>query len=255
MRNWNSERGLSLVEATIILMVLAILTAVIAPSMGDFLTDSRGVKAREDVQAIGISVERLRRDVGITCLSKDPDPITTACQIVNRVDLLVSDGNDPGASAGAATLAASTAAATSYNWLGASANAVPASNRDTVDNQFMDNGVAYLNAGVNASNVYVSGAAPKVGIGWRGAYLTGPGGADPWGYKYQANTVYLTVAQNAATGTSEGQLQAGWRSDVFVVTGGANGVIDTNFSSQDAGGSGSKANADDIIYVLQGSTR
>src|SRR5687767_7383196 len=50
MRKWNAEKGMSLVEATIILMVLAILTAVIAPSAGDYVNDARQTKAKEDVE-------------------------------------------------------------------------------------------------------------------------------------------------------------------------------------------------------------
>ena len=53
MRSWNSERGMSLVEATIILMVLAILTSVLAPSIGDYVNDARQVKAKEDLEALG----------------------------------------------------------------------------------------------------------------------------------------------------------------------------------------------------------
>ena len=40
-----SNAGMSLVEATIILMVLAILTAVIAPSAADYVNDARHTKA------------------------------------------------------------------------------------------------------------------------------------------------------------------------------------------------------------------
>ena len=43
MRKWSSERGMSLVEATIILMVLATLTAVISPSIADYNNDARQV--------------------------------------------------------------------------------------------------------------------------------------------------------------------------------------------------------------------
>ena len=72
MRSWNSERGMSLVEATIILMVLAILTSVLAPSIGDYVNDARQTKVREDLEALGTSVARLVRDTGL------PFPVRTA---------------------------------------------------------------------------------------------------------------------------------------------------------------------------------
>src|SRR4051812_3418876 len=71
MKKWNSERGMSLVEATIILMILAILTAVVAPSMSDSINDARDVKAKEDVEAIGTGIMRMLRDAQETCLQLD----------------------------------------------------------------------------------------------------------------------------------------------------------------------------------------
>src|SRR5688572_6666038 len=64
MRKWNSERGMSLVEATIILMVLAILTSVIAPTAGDFVSEARNIKGKEDVESLAMSIMRLHRDYG-----------------------------------------------------------------------------------------------------------------------------------------------------------------------------------------------
>ena len=92
MRKRDSERGMSLVEATIILMVLATLTAVISPSIADYNNDARQVKAKEDVEAIGTGVLRLLRDTGSRCIRKTG---TTDCTKANRVDLLVSAGTTP----------------------------------------------------------------------------------------------------------------------------------------------------------------
>ena len=78
MRSWNSERGMSLVEATIILMVLAILTSVLAPSIGDYVNDARQTKAKEDLEALGTSVARLVRDTGL------PFPVRTAGDCYER---------------------------------------------------------------------------------------------------------------------------------------------------------------------------
>jgi type II secretory pathway pseudopilin PulG len=252
MRKWNAERGMSLVEATIILMVLATLTAVISPSIADYANDAESVKAREDVEAIGTGVLRLLRDTGSRCLRLAG---TTDCTKANRVDLLISAGTDPRAD-NSATVALDADAATtaSVSWL---PTAAPAQ-QDTIDDQLIenDNATAYTAAG------FTGGGGPRMKIGWRGAYLNGPVNGDPWGNKYQANTIFLAVATDAADGaavsdTTEGLKQAGWQRNVLVLSAGANAIVETEFggSAAGAGGVGVTAGGDDVIYVLRGSTR
>jgi type II secretory pathway pseudopilin PulG len=69
-RSFTSQSGMSLVEATIILLVLMVLTSVLAPSMGDFITDAKMVRVKEDCEAIGIATNRLVRDVGACVKTK-----------------------------------------------------------------------------------------------------------------------------------------------------------------------------------------
>src|SRR5215467_8378394 len=83
-RTVNAETGMSLVEATIILMVLALLTAVIAPSAGDYIEEARNTKAKHDVEAIGTGLVRLLRDTGLPCLSKTG----ASCSKANKVEPL-----------------------------------------------------------------------------------------------------------------------------------------------------------------------
>src|SRR5512140_527764 len=84
----NNERGLSLVEVTIMLLVLMLLTGVLAPSIMDFVNDAKWVKVKEDCEAIGLTVARVTRDVG-PCLKFYGDQ---PCTKGNRVDLLHGDG-------------------------------------------------------------------------------------------------------------------------------------------------------------------
>ena len=243
----NGQRGMSLVEATIILMVLAILTAVIAPSAGDFVNDARQTKAKEDVEAIGMSILRLMRDTGLTCLSDTPSPATAACSKANRIDLLVSSGDEPTVIASAYAGSTSQAATANLNWAGENAPTGEISTqRGTIDAHLVLNTPTYATA-----SLFTSGGGPKQGIGWRGAYLTGPVGADPWGFMYQANTVFLTVASDATAGTGEGLRSGGWHQDVVVASAGSNGSMQVSFGS-----AGQTANStDDVIYTLKGSTR
>lgn len=250
MRKWNAdlsavarrakaERGMSLVEATIILMVLAILTAVIAPSASDYISDARSTKAKEDVEAIGMSVARALRDTGSACLREAG---TTACTEANRVDLLHSNvGNDPKSVTGADFDPSALATPDQLmNWLGAT-NAVAAAGRDTIEDQLITNAADY------ADVTFTTGSLNS--RGWRGAYLP-ESGPDPWGFKYQVNSIFLAVATDTTAGTSEGQASGGWHKDVLVVSPGFDGIVQTAFGSN-----AQNAQADDVIFVLRGSTK
>lgn len=241
-----AERGISLVEATIVLMVLASLTAVIAPSMGDYIEDGRHVKAKKDLEVIGSAMTQIMHDTGLPCLSLSGGAASTACNIVNKVELLVSGtvvgGNEPTVVTAAAAVAAGTASAASLNW-GGGASEVADASRDSMDDQFATNTPAY------PAVSFTGGGGPRTGVGWRGAYLNGPIDLDPWGHMYQASTVFLTVAHNATDGTTEGLRRGGWTSDVVVISAGSDAKVETAF-----GGTATTAAGDDVIYVVQGAT-
>jgi Tfp pilus assembly protein PilE len=260
-RKLGNQAGMSLVEATIILMVLAILTSVIAPSIGDYVEESRQVKAKEDVEAIGTGILRLLHDTGLPCLSTVATPtISTACTLVGRVDVVESTGTAPVVSAAAVTLPSGShgnTANASNNWPGStSGNGVdtnPGGGDDTnvginltdsLDDQLVTNAVPYT------AVAFTGGGGPRNGVGWRGAYLTGLTGGDPWGYKYYANTIFLTTASNATAGTTEGLRSAGWTYDVIVISAGSNSSIDTPLMSANT-----SASIDDVIYTISGSSR
>ena len=96
----------------------------------------------------------------------------------------------------------------------------------------------------------LSGGGYRAGNGWRGPYLGGPIGLDPWSHAYQVNTVFLAVASDAAAGTGEGQRGGGWTSNVMVVSAGAVRTIRTPFGGAQVGPVG-----DDVVYIVQGGTR
>ena len=58
------QRGLSLIEVTIMLLVLMLLTSVLAPSIFDFVQDAQWVKVKEDCEVLAISLARMIKDVG-----------------------------------------------------------------------------------------------------------------------------------------------------------------------------------------------
>ena len=239
-----ATRGLSLVEVTIMLLVLMLLTGVLAPSISDFIRDAQWVRAKEDCEAIGVSVVRLVRDVG-PCLKFDG---TAACTKANRADLIFSDGPDvtPNDVAGDATLGFSLGGTTAahLSWY------TEDSRGDSMHHQLVDNatGPAYPGPGDAAST-----AGWRSGFGWRGAYLSPPIGPDPWGHRYLVNSVFLSVARDAEAGNGEGQRSGGWSHDAFCISAGPNGLFETAFAAHP--GRGASRAGDDLIFVISGGTR
>jgi hypothetical protein len=243
----------SLVEATIILGVLAVLTAAIAPVAGSYIDEARSTRAAHDVEAIGGAIDTVLRHTGLRCLSMAPtnaaSPLASApCAVANRVELLVSGdsltANKPSVGTTAYTAPASTTSAGTLNWSGGT-NEVADAWKGLMDAHLVTNAAGYTAVG------FTGGGGPRAAAGWRGAYLNGPIDLDPWGYAYQANTVFLATASDAADGTGAGQRRGGWNNNVMVVSAGSNGSVQTPFV---ASTSGATAVGDDIVYVLQGAT-
>lgn len=244
LKRLSSARGLSLVEVTIMLLVLMLLTGVLAPSIFDFVNDARWVKVKEDCEAIGISVARLTRDVG-SCLKFNG---TQACTKDNRVDILYSDGPDVTADDvagdGAAFFDSPGTIAMHLTWWKDNYRG------DSMEHQFVTNHPHYKTPA--ALGTYIA-VGPQFGLGWRGAYLAPPIGPDPWGHRYLVNSVFLAVAVNAHAGTAEGKRSGGWSRDTFCISAGPNGLFDTAFGGNGKGGV--TRQADDFIYVISGDTR
>jgi type II secretory pathway pseudopilin PulG len=188
MTTGGSQRGMSLVEATIVLMTLMLLTSVLAPSLYDFIADARLVKVKEDCEAIGVSVVRLVGDVG-PCLKLDA---ARDCTGENRVHVLFGRGDNAG-------------------W--------PVVNADDLEHQLTTNDPHYRASA------------------WRGAYLSGPIGPDPWGSAYAVNARYLAPQSREECFT-----------DVFCISAGPNRRFDTPF---DGGGvPGTSRGGDDVVFTI-----
>lgn len=264
MNRFRGQLGMSLVEATIILLVLMLLTGVIAPSIFDFVNDARRVKVKEDCEALGVTLARLVRDVG-TCVMFDgrQQPTGPGCTRQNRVSLLVSDGPavttadiSAGSDADVAFLAPNaTTQLGNYKWNTA--------DFDTMEHQFVTNSPLYpipQNLSVLGStggvNTYPK---PWFNYGWRGAYIQSPVSWDPWGKPYLINTLFLRVAIDAEAGRGEGQRSGGWSRTVFCLSAGANSLYETAFGGNPSNGqvvvAGVIRGGDDYFYPIQGNTK
>ncbi len=237
-----AESGVSLIEATIILSVFAILTAALAPSIGAYVSDAQHAAARRDVEVIGSAISRMLSDVGESWVLRDgngaaaTNPPSRAA--ANRVDLLVTSGATP-----TVTTARVSAGA---DWDDAVDNAaVQRLEYFLVDNRPSN---AAANAYRTASSMSVvgqfdpdGGALFNAEHAWRGAYMAGPIGPDPWGTRYAVNVEFLARALGAGP--------SGNVNDVVVVSAGPDRVVDTQFDVDGATG------GSDVLYVLSGGTR
>ena len=159
-----SAAGLSLVEITIILGVMAIISGVLAPSGVHLIGQARDVRVMQDCQAIRGALVSMLNDLGRTNLRVGPGKGTL-------VELLFTDGAIPEARSDTEAL-----------WL----RDVEASGTvDLIERHLITNEPAGSSA-MSWQPPLRSGA-----FGWRGAYLRSGVGADPWGRRYSVNVAFL----------------------------------------------------------------
>lgn len=241
--------GFTLVEVTIILLVLVILGAIMLPVIGNFVVKAKIVRVREDIGALGAVIQLMLNDIGEACfyqvghgdsIASPPDRCSS-----NRVNLLVGDGDIPNLGGGMD---------------GDSMNNMwkQPVNFSTVD--FLENHIVANRPGNNASNRYRTPAdimMPPLSHGesgidfarrsssgfnaefaWRGAYMSGPIEADPWGSRYMVNVQFLDPSPEYTLHRSF---------DVFVLSAGSDELTETAFAQD-----GAICGGDDFIYILSG---
>ena len=258
------RKGFSLIEVTIILVVLSILAAIMAPVISRYVRNAKVVRAREDVQALGSAMTMFIEDTANSYFLKigtgsggtgeaSRDPAGSApdqTDTTNVVAILVSDGDIP-----------------EVNTTDGSVNWAQVVNLSSVD--FMEYHLVTNTPGNSAANGYrvPSDLTNDGGIGtaddpmfardssggfnsefaWRGPYITPPIDPDPWGNRYASNVWYLDPVSNSpnSSATTNGHAE-----DVVVLCAGPDEEIDT----QD-GVDGTTPGDDDILYTLSGNSR
>jgi type II secretory pathway pseudopilin PulG len=224
-----AEGGVSLVEATVIIAVLATLTAIMAPTIGDYVNDAKQVRAAEDVKIIGSALQRMLRDTGETMVlangASTASGFGPSHAASNRVTMIVSDGTAPTAAVARAGLT---------NW--DSSNGSPAAAVVTTIAAQLTTNTANFDP--------TSGATYNSSYAWRGAYLPQNPGPDPWGRRYAVNTEFLGRISSSTSGAPN---QTDADNDAFVISAGPNGIVDTAFAAAATSVSG-----DDVLYVISG---
>ena len=184
-------RWLTLVEMTIILSVIAILTAVLVPTVMSHITQARILRARQDVRTLSDAIARFYQDTGFVPNTTDSVNGLTG---TNEVDLLVSAGRAPALPDNSAEMRV---------WAQGKA--------DFFGNHLVNNVPGYA---------LKSRMDP---LGLNGPYLASTPEADPWGNRYMVNIVHLNPSPGVVD--DAGAIKRA----VFVVSAGPDGVIDTSF--------------------------
>ena len=239
-----SDRGLSLIEATIVLMVLSVIASIMAPPVLEYVRTTERAAATHDAAQIGTALARMLDDLGETSVLRDGNGSSATTPpshaAANRVDLLVTEGQTPALDAAAVRTGAGT------DW----DDAVNNGSIQLLDYYLVTNTPSNL-----AANGYRTASSmtantefdPDVGAmfnaehAWRGAYLPGPLASDPWGNRYAINVEFLERPLGAGP--------AGNVNDVFVLSAGSDGRIDTRFAVDGV------TSGNDVIFVVSGGTR
>lgn len=252
----------SLIELTIILIVLSILCAILAPVIGRFVRNARIVRCREDVQALGICMWMFFEDTALPHFLQDgsPNPAAGAWGSrpsllpANRVNLLVSDGHIP---------QVNPFLLTGPIW----ATAVNLAHVDFFENHITRNtpGSSPVNAYLTPLDLDKGVGSPLLGdwmfarrssggfnseFAWRGPYMTGPIDPDPWGNRYASNVIYLDPLVGGDPNVVHVQGYSGWTYDCVVLSAGPDGEVDTEYSAD-----GLTPGDDDILYTVCGNSR
>lgn len=193
--------GFSLVEVTVVVAGVALLMSLLTPVVLAVTDQTTRARAERDAHAVRDALLQMLRDTGAP-------RIRTAGEDGQLVYLLVSDGLIPAGGGGDPA------------WIRPlTANGVV----DYVERHLITNAPAG-----DARNRWSLPASPN-GAGWRGAYLTGPVGSDPWGNRYAVNVGFL-----------------GAHADVVVLSAGPNGTVESPH-----GESGFRALGDDLAIVVK----
>jgi prepilin-type N-terminal cleavage/methylation domain-containing protein len=183
----SARRGFTLVEVVVVVAVVLLLSAIAVPLVTGYIEDGKRTKAVAETKVIAAAVTSFYKDYG-----KWPARNNTGAD--NTLFVLYTGPALPSANPFAA-------GHTFNTW------ALNGTNGDVLDNQLLG----------NAPKGAAGGAYPTSGqYQWRGPYLSGGFGTDPWSRPYVINVI-------SGFSTSTTQYKR-----LYVLSAGPNGVIDTS---------------------------
>ncbi|HXH25962.1 MAG TPA: hypothetical protein VNI78_11970 [Vicinamibacterales bacterium] len=213
-----SDTGITLIETTVILSVLFILAGLMSPIVSESVLTARAVKAKNDATMIAMGLINFQKDLGGDALAFGSSGL--GARAVRLADVLVTAGSPPSVDDeaplgedGPPTIALFVRpgegggrradVARRRRWLEEPA--------DLLDDHLVTNrkGHPFRRPGEYG--------------GWNGPYVSAEIAGDPWGNRYLVNTRWLDGGGSAAD--ASGRI----RRAVFVISAGANSVIETPF--------------------------
>jgi len=241
----NDQRGFTLVEVTVILLVLVILSAILLPNLGGFNRLARFVRVKEDLGALCASVARYVEDTGELSFwqwggrdgggmgSDTPDR-------TSPVGLLIGDGDTPEFGGEASRESWALSYLESFSEPTDIFGSAVDFRVDTFANHLIHNtplgnatGAHRLpsdmlnganSAGIPAGLLFDSAAGQGFNsmFAWRGPYISDRVEADPWGNRYMANV----FGQYVPAGVDSD----GFGTGVVCYSAGPDEAIDTDFN-------------------------
>lgn len=187
----NCKKGFTLIEVIVVIAVVAILAAMLTPSIIKHIEDARISTVQNDVSVIGASMTNMYKDVGRW-------PIDSTPQVTGN-NLYVME-TESGTAAG-------------YNGAGTTGwTTWGAAYRATFEDHLIYNDPDEDDANGEVADDYP--VAPS-SYPWKGPYLVSYG-ADPWGNKFYCNVIGFWYSSSYES--------------VFVLSAGADGSVNTDVS-------------------------
>jgi type II secretory pathway pseudopilin PulG len=232
--------GFTLVEVTIILLVLVILGAILLPTVQRWIDLARLARVKEDVGAIASCISLFLYDTCTSWFHVDGDWDCYAD--TNRVDLLVGEGDIP------LTVFAPTSIDDYWSKpYGLTFFVDRISNQLALGDPFFPDDNSIATAPYPQNMTYNPFAC-----GFRGAYIATPINPDPWGNRYMVNTAWLGPRGTSRVFGTGSQAEFG-NYDVFVLSAGPDETVATEFQpGTPPVPTGAVAGGDDVIALISG---
>jgi len=211
MKRLVARKGFTLIEIIVVVAVIALLAAILAPQIAKYVADAKISKARADVNTIAAAIGDFYKDTGRWPTANNDGGTNGTSKNNPGVFILGSLGGTNARGHSAATNQWTT-------WFG---NPDPNFTQgDTFRNQFVLNEPG----GRNHARYPIKEGAPRGlslndVLGWNGPYIkTVP--SDPWGHRYYCNVIALYYGTGAYI-----------YDQCWIISAGPNGIIETPVGS------------------------
>jgi type II secretory pathway pseudopilin PulG len=231
---------MTIIETTVVLAVLFVLAGAMSPIIGDSVTTARAVKAKNDASMIAMALINLQKDLGSNALIFTAPATLTPSPSTGLPELLTSGGDTPSIEETLDSRNLLLDALTSPVQGRAEASG-PRSGR-AERRKWREARAAAMDDLILTNRRGYKYRKPGEFEGWNGPYISAPVQGDPWGKQFMINSEWLDGGTTAAD--AEGHP----RRAVFVMSAGADGIVQTPFEQpiNDAAPGG-----DDIVVRIQ----